>query len=199
MPNAKFIKFIDNNNNTCSICSDEIAENKGISLSCNPSKHIFCYDCIFDWYYQLKTKPNVSNYNMARMCPVCRNDGGYLPIIEGFNYIRGIHYNKVSIPICFEVKKCGYKLKNNNELCSKKGQEKYGGLCLVHHNCSKKNSVIDVNTENMINNIINETITNVSALTNINANNGICGAKLKTKNGFCQVKCIIGHCGRHKS
>ena len=38
------------NNFTCNICSEVIPEKRVIGLKCNVKKHIFCYDCINDWY-----------------------------------------------------------------------------------------------------------------------------------------------------
>jgi hypothetical protein len=134
MSNAKLIKVIDNIKYTCNICTDEIYINKIISLKCNPTKHIFCYDCIFDWYNQLKNHPNISNYMMHRMCPICRNDGGYLPLI-GNNYIRGIHSSKVKVT---KDKSCCHKL-DGDILCTNKGYAKYAGFCNSHKIQSNQN------------------------------------------------------------
>ena len=128
MKKAKFIKVIDNIIYTCNICTEEIANDKIVSLACDPSKHIFCYDCIFDWYSQLKNKPNISNYETFKICPMCRKDGGYLPLY-GNKYIRGIHGTKVNQIIV--EKKCGFKL-DNEIICDKIGHKNYGGFCYEH-------------------------------------------------------------------
>jgi hypothetical protein len=191
MPNAKFIKVIDNITYTCNICSEEIDQNKIISLSCNPTKHIFCYDCIFDWYNQLRTKPNVSNYGTIRMCPICRNDGGYLPQISGINYIRGIHNSKITNNT-INYKVCGYKLKTKDGVCSKIGNDKYGGLCKMHKLSNDKLLCKPISTINKPNIII----------INPNKLENECGVKYKTKDVFCKNKCNSiygGFCHIHKS
>ena len=89
---------------TCNICCEEFTEKKVI-LACNP-KHIFCYDCILDWY---KKKSGVvgdsySSYGSSngnggedRTCPICRKDGGFLkipPELANQNKLPGIHIEK---------------------------------------------------------------------------------------------------------
>ena len=128
MHKAKFIEVIDNIKYICNICTEEIANDKVVSLACNPSKHIYCYDCIFDWYNQLKNKPNISNYETLKTCPICRKDGGYLPLY-GNKYIRGIHGTKCN-HIVIE-NKCNY-ISNDNHKCSNIGHNRYGGFCYEH-------------------------------------------------------------------
>ena len=85
-------KFIDNNNNSniCNICSDNIIGNNAIGLKCNPTKHIFCYECIYDWYKELKKNKYTNNYSIKNMCPICRKNGGLLPVHSKFKTIINI-------------------------------------------------------------------------------------------------------------
>jgi hypothetical protein len=219
MPHARFIK---NNmeKHMCNICAEEIESDKIVSLICNPVKHIFCYDCIFDWYNQLKNKPNINNYGIYRMCPICRDNGGYLPLY-GTKYIRGIHGTKISQII--EYKTCSYKLKNN-DLCKNKGFDKYGGFCNNHKillkdkekNCNDNgNSSLfsevstKENTENTENNYNDNENLSLFSGTKVKENaenielnqNNLCGANLKSKKSLCKKKGNIlfgGCCHLHK-
>jgi hypothetical protein len=84
----------------CNICADEITDlSKKVTLECNP-KHIFCYNCIYEWYDTNKdNKPN--NYNdyqyKPTSCPLCFKYGGFLPLPkDDINIIVGIeniHYS----------------------------------------------------------------------------------------------------------
>lgn len=118
--------FINNIENiyTCNICSDDIQPNNAISLICNPEKHIFCYECIYDWFDELKKKLKKKNFNyyIQNMCPICLKNGGSLPIS---NKIDGI-----------SSKYCGEKLKTKNSFCKFNGKSIYNGLCHIHFNCN---------------------------------------------------------------
>jgi Zinc finger, C3HC4 type (RING finger) len=76
----------------CNICIDDVPLDKVVTLTCNPV-HTFCYKCIFDWYKQ----PNHKKYSTGqknkgpRVCPICRKDGGPLPVPEGEKEVDGIH------------------------------------------------------------------------------------------------------------
>ena len=76
----------------CNICIDDVPLDKVVTLKCNPV-HTFCYKCIFDWYKQ----PNHKKYSTGqkkvspRVCPICRKDGGPLPLPEGETEFSGIH------------------------------------------------------------------------------------------------------------
>ena len=76
----------------CNICIDDVPLDKVVTLKCN-SVHTFCYKCIFDWYKQ----PNHKKYSTGqkkgspRVCPICRKDGGPLPLPEGESEMNGIH------------------------------------------------------------------------------------------------------------
>ena len=149
---AYLIKHPNNNNKfICNICSDVIEENKIIGLKCNLKKHIFCYDCIYDWYLVTKKNYNSninSNYNFIRMCPICRKNGGYLPNLNN-NYTKDIHC-KTSKDI---VQTCGYKLKGKDDYCMNTGKKCYNNLCKKHYNIelkknNKKCQIINRNEEN---------------------------------------------------
>lgn len=165
-PNAKFIKNTLNIKHKCNICSDEIEPNKVIGLSCNPSKHIFCYDCIYDWYKELKKKKYGGNYNMLNMCPICRKNGGLLPLIEKKIFIKGLHYisdSKKSEIDIDDNKICGYKLCSKNGFCQAKGNKLYAGLCGKH---KSKKSVPNIEQFD-----INELLNDISETIEIPQNN----------------------------
>jgi len=205
MPNAKFIKVIDNIKYNCNICTEEIPDDKVVSLGCNPLKHIFCYDCIFDWYNQLKIKPNISNYGMIRMCPICRENGGYLPLY-GNKYVRGIHGTKCN-QIIIDHKKCGYTLKNNST-CNNNGYNKYEGLCKLHKTIKdehekKMNDTMNLSGDKELFTGTKVEVNTINVIGDIEQTNLIknCGIKLKTKDGFCKNKgnsAYGGCCHIHK-
>ena len=148
MSTAKFIQLNDTDPKyTCNICSDTIDDDKIIALKCDPKKHIFCYECIRDWYKELKKKKSPSNYKMTTMCPMCMKNGGLLPQCSFDTPIKDIHsgYVDQNIPkVNSTFKCCGAKLKTKDGFCQARGQEKYGGLCGTHIKC--KNIVVAVET-----------------------------------------------------
>ena len=193
---AKFIKCYENNNEyKCNICSDNIEKDRIIGLKCNPQKHIFCYDCIFDWYKVLKKKHGSANYSTLNMCPMCRKNGGLLPTCDGYDIIKNIHdlksvktkvvsvndSNNLLNPNKLEHE-CGFKLLNGNGYCKLVGR--YEGLCGKH--ISKKDLLpkenISVSTEK--DNSSKETL-------DINPQKleDECGMKFKSKSGYCKMKC----------
>ena len=151
-------KFIDNNNNSniCNICSDNIIGNNAIGLKCNPTKHIFCYECIYDWYKELKKNKYTNNYSIKNMCPICRKNGGLLPVHSKFKTINGIHDIKIDTnqvvnkPVKINIVdinpnklpfECGVKLKTKDGYCVSYGKKMYGGFCGKHFNCTKQYTV----------------------------------------------------------
>ena len=66
----------------CSICYDTL--DTKITLKCG---HEFHYKCIFTTYNSAISK----NSRNPRLCPFCRNDGGYLKLKENVYPIKGIH------------------------------------------------------------------------------------------------------------
>ena len=140
MPEATTINCTDDeyllNKYTCGICTDQIPNGEIISLKCNPSKHIFCYDCISDWYKEIKPKKHSGNYSTINICPICRKNGGFLPCIKNDTFIKGIHiFNNSGSSNNNnnnEIHICNAKLKTKEGYCTAKGNPKYGGLCGIH-------------------------------------------------------------------
>lgn len=158
--------FIDNNDNEykCNICSEIIENGKIVGLTCDPEKHIFCYDCIFDWYNELKINKKFDYSSTLNMCPICRKNGGLLPIYNNSICITGIHQN-------INVKKiniCGAKFITKDGFCQFIGKEKYGGFCSKH--------------------MLTEPVSSqpVSSQPIQNVSNKECGFKYKTKLGYCK-------------
>lgn len=163
MPGAKFIIQAGNSENkhSCNICCEQIDSDKIVGLACNPDKHIFCYECITDWYNEIKVKKKHhiyhSNYTIITMCPICRENGGLLPLAKDTPYVKGIHIvnynNKMSknskinkngtssstyIPVI-----CGVKLCTKTGFCNSFGKEEYGGVCGRHKSSKKPECVIE--------------------------------------------------------
>ena len=149
MPEAKFIKRGENESYLCNICSDQIDDDKIIALKCDPKKHIFCYDCISEWYMELNQKKNKSSYFYTlNMCPICRKNGGLLPIYGEEQPIKNIHIfpqikksNKaLNVPKINPNKlahECGAKFSTKNGYCIAMGKLQYNGFCGVHKNLNK--------------------------------------------------------------
>ena len=178
---AKFI--VDNEiKYICNICTDTVKEDKIIALKCEPSKHIFCYDCILDWYKSIKNSNNYGNYPIKTMCPICRKNGGLLPLIDGIQLINGIHNSKNTL-ICTTIKLCGASLKSKNSTCKSYGNPLNGGFCGRH--------------KHLVNQPIIEN-TNELHVPKIKAN--ACGYKLLSKAGLCSINGndkYGGLCSRH--
>jgi hypothetical protein len=168
----------------CNICSDPI-EGHVIRLSCEPDKHYFCESCITDWYKKLKEIKYKSMYNptkeyIQRMCPICRRDGGLLPLYKDTQYIPSIHQKKLTKEKKpKKVKKtnkidnnderptkrlCNHSLKNSNKtpfetntenlpgkFCKRIGIEKYEWLCFQHRKKTKDEIHIEDAIEEMLN------------------------------------------------
>lgn len=135
MNEAKFINTEDTNIiYKCNICSENIENDQIIGLKCNPLKHIFCYECINEWYISIKNKQYNTNYTMRNMCPICRKSGGLLPLYNT-PYIKGIHqiFNTNNTIKLNEVpKECGVKFKTKEGCCKSIGKPQYGGFCGIH-------------------------------------------------------------------
>jgi hypothetical protein len=156
MPSAKFITQDENSENKhmCNICCEQIDSDKIVGLGCNPNKHIFCYQCITDWYNEIKIKKKTniyhSNYTIITMCPICRENGGLLPLAKNTAYVKGIHIvnynniiktNKINKNESTPIVLCGVKLSTKNGFCSALGKTEHGGVCGRHKN-SKKPEVL---------------------------------------------------------
>ena len=142
----------------CNICSDTISNNNGVGLKCNPTKHIFCYECIYDWYKQLNKTKNGNNYTIKNMCPICRKNGGFLPINNNFKIIKGIHEIKdeTILTTCPDINpnklltQCGVKFKTKDGFCQSHGKTIYGGLCGIHFKMVNKNNTSNATPDSTI-------------------------------------------------
>ena len=178
--NAKALIIKDSSKEyKCNICDDTILNDTIIGLHCDPDKHIFCYQCILDWYTVLKKNTHYANYQMVTMCPICKQNGGKLPIII-----------------------CGASLKSNpSKKCSAKGNDKYGGKCHIHKNID--NPVL-ISTDSVNENVKTKEVSN-SENTKVEKNieKHVCYAPLKTKKGqFCMSvgsHKYAGRCGKHQN
>jgi hypothetical protein len=126
MSDAKYIiKKDEENEYLCNICAEEIENDKIIVLKCN-SKHIFCYDCISDWYKSLVNN-KTGNYFIKTMCPICRKNGGKLPIST-----LGNKFNKQIYYLYNNLNYCEALLKNGIDKCTR--IKKIGNYCGIHKN-----------------------------------------------------------------
>lgn len=200
------------NTYVCNICSESIEENKIVRLKCNPTKHIFCYDCIYDWYKFLKKPLSFGNYTIKTMCPICRKNGGLLLLPDGKHFEQGIHVNNLSdtdIDTDTSIKECGYKLKSSNNTCIVIGNTLYDGLCKTHfkikikeNNATNNTKISPTSSTSTINTNTKTSSINLCVIINPNKKDNECGAKLKSKNDYCKSssKTIYGgFCGIHKS
>ena len=205
MKNAIFIDNKDETEYKCNICSDVIQNDKIIGLSCNPSKHIFCYDCIYDWYSEIKINQKKYDYvSIANMCPICRKSGGLLPIYNNCIYVNGIHQlTKVPIINLVDVVNhmiptniCGAKFITKTGFCQLTGKEQYGGFCCKH----SKNAIIQTQPPIQSNNSVQNTQTQPPIQSNNSVQTTKCGFKFKTKLGLCKSTGKVqfnGLCGLH--
>jgi len=189
-----------NEEHLCKICNDIIVDDPIIGLSCNPSKHIFCYTCILDWYKTLKKQTHYGNYSNLNMCPICMKHGGKLPICNNVEYINGIHKIKPvkkapSGPIISAFSLCGTPLKSNSsKTCSLIGR--YNGKCSIHKAMADKISITESNVG--IPSILELVVDVNPPSPDLNI---CCNVPLKTRKG---EKCksygkFNGRCGKHKN
>jgi hypothetical protein len=211
----------------CNICSDNIVDDTIIGLNCDPDKHIFCYTCILDWYIILKKKhSNYGNYSILTMCPICRKNGGKLPVCNDVTPINNLHYIKKNK---YNGILCGTPLKSNPyKMCCSRGLSKFGGKCGIHKNMENsvlqnsilqnsilqnsvlqnsilQNSVLQDENNKQVNEI-NDTSNSSQSLSDISSTTvtiNLCNTPLKTKFGkLCKSKGLLkygGKCGLHKN
>lgn len=74
----------------CSICKDDL-DDMTTTLACG---HKFHHDCVIYWYTSLLTGGGCEGNKIARTCPYCRADGGYLDLHAGETYVYGVHHEK---------------------------------------------------------------------------------------------------------
>ena len=135
----------------CLICYEDYNEEsdindktKCVKLKCG---HKFNYECIYITYKSQKKN---------RVCPYCRTDGGFLPLIPGQMPQQYIHKEYMKIkekqPINIELipNKCKYILKtgkNSGNQC-KNNIKTTTGYCNMHF------KIINKNIDNQIDTII---------------------------------------------
>jgi hypothetical protein len=135
----------------CGICMSPV-EGEIVRLKCN-DLHFFCNDCIIDWYKELKKTKYKNMYKQenefrVRMCPICREDGGLLPLFKKEDYIASIHEKKLykkkkkekkekKVKEKVEKKVCDVEM-SSGKRCTRLGGEKYGGRCFQHGKEEKK-------------------------------------------------------------
>ena len=145
----------------CMICSDIFSNNiKTSTLKCG---HKFCHDCIFDWY-----KQSVNCYSTGskiRECPYCRQDGGYLELLEGEKPLKNIHLEYKSVPKNSINNKntlinkgpkliptiCGASFSTKPGNCSSLGKNCYFGYCGKHKNHHLTNPKTLINGKYVLN------------------------------------------------
>jgi hypothetical protein len=163
MTNTIFINVENKENNyICNICNDNIENDKIIGLKCNPTKHIFCYECIFDWYKELKFKKSATHHGNYEnnTCPICRVNCGLLPRHPNYPFISGLHQKESSSKNNTKIKSeylknyiektqnqpciCNAKLVSKDGFCKSAGKNEYGGFCGKHKNM-KKSAITNIN------------------------------------------------------
>ena len=118
-----------NDSDMCTICFNTL--DNPVCLDCN---HKFCYNCLLESYRGTKCNFYLKNH---RISPYCRHPSNYLPLMDGYNPIKGIHreYGKKKTQIftrCSAIiksgpnkgKKCGCKVKSVNSLFCGRHKEK---------------------------------------------------------------------------
>lgn len=140
-------------------------EGEIVRLQCNDT-HYFCNDCIVDWYKELKSTKYKYMYKKdyefrVRMCPICREDGGLLPLFKQEDYIPSIHqknlYKKKRVKKekkkkeKVEKRLCGCDL-GKGKSCSRLANEKYDWKCFQH---GKKEGKKEINMEEEIEEMVN--------------------------------------------
>ena len=139
----------------CNICGEDIGDlSKKNILKCNP-QHIFCYDCIYDWYFKNKGNNTSSGGNEYKYstCPICQKDGGFLTLPEGKIGIENIHFpKKIQQTKSYKPCDCFDKAYNGNYYnCNSSGSNilslsnpnKVINLCYTHkHYYEKGNSIM---------------------------------------------------------
>jgi hypothetical protein len=164
----------------CQICTEKLEDGNIIVLKCN-DKHFFCYNCIYDWYCSI-LKNNYSNYSIRTQCPICRKNGGKLPLIEGYSFKNHIHYDKKYLADQKELY-CYAVLKSSDKKCRNRKKNGCGDYCGLHKNYI----AILPNTEILV---VQETTKNVIVK---------CSALLKNGNKCKNKQLANGFCGIHKN
>jgi hypothetical protein len=106
----------------------------------------------------------MNNYTIKNMCPICRKNGGLLPVNSKFKTIVGIHDTVTNkLPVIDNTKKieildinpnklpfqCGVKLKTKDGYCVAFGKKIYGGFCGKHCK-NQKTNIVEDNSQNVV-------------------------------------------------
>ena len=76
---------MESEENDCAICGEPLSEKYEYQLQCNHSYH---YECIMKSF-------TTNKYNKTQ-CPLCRKDGGLLPLVNGLTKLHiDIHYTDI--------------------------------------------------------------------------------------------------------
>ena len=135
----------------CNICSDKINEGEIVALKCNVQKHIFCYDCISDWFDESMNNKIYKYQIIKNMCPICRKNGGKIP------YLDKKKESKMNKNIYYDIKdginiNCGHYIKKTNKICYNVGKKEYNYKCGKHKD---KNLCKPCNKDEVNNEILN--------------------------------------------
>ena len=121
----------------CNICSEIIKDNEIVALKCNVKKHIFCYECISDWFNESDSNKIYRFQNVKNMCPMCRKPGGKLPFLDNEFNDNKIFNKNVNYDICNGLNtNCGYFMKKSNKCCFNLGKKEFNFRCGKHKNMS---------------------------------------------------------------
>jgi len=128
---------INYNNSECCICLEIIKTNLA-RLKCD---HLFHYECIFSWYSRLVNNNN--NSTEYHKCPMCNQDGGLLPIIDGQEPIENItellpncKAVPIKLPIIYQFRQCKALIKSKksaryNQECGNRIPG-FSNFCNIH-------------------------------------------------------------------
>ena len=86
-----------------------------------------------------KHKHHHENYTIITMCPICRCNGGLLPVYKNDIPIKGVNNMINIIPINIPSQKvlshkCNAKFKTKEGYCQSLGKPMYNGFCGLHKN-----------------------------------------------------------------
>tara|TARA_Y100000590_G_scaffold252023_1_gene283002 strand:- start:99 stop:632 length:534 start_codon:yes stop_codon:yes gene_type:complete len=119
----KSLEYINiNQNGKCLICSGELKLDNNTNIIKTECSHYYHYNCLYMAY---KFNRNVNyNHNKIRVCPYCRYNTGFLPLIYNYNPEKYIHKEFInsSIITCDAIlksgkrkgNKCGCRIRNTN-------------------------------------------------------------------------------------
>ena len=173
----------------CQICTEKLEDGKIIVLKCD-DKHFFCYNCIHDWYCSI-FKNNFSNYSIRTQCPICRKNGGKLPLIEGYSFKNYIHYTKKYLAHQKDFYCCAI-LKSSDKKCNNKKKNGCGDYCGLHKNYINTQAENQPNSESKNPEIL--VVQQITKKTIVK-----CCALLKNGNKCKNKQLANGFCGIHKN